>query len=368
MSAGTDGRTAIIVVAWNHRRYLADCLRAVGESGIAPGTAELILVDNASSDGTAEFVRTELLSADGRATRQGFPIRFLANAENLGFSGGNNQAIRLAIESGAEFVYLLNPDTEAQPGFLAKALEAMRDPQVGVVQSLLRLHPRTELVNSWGNEIHYLGFGYAGGESVPLASEEARRKIVPREIAYASGAGMLVRASLIEEIGGLDESLFAYHEDLEFSWRARLAGRKVVLAPESVVDHKYEFSRSIAKYYWMERNRYLVALRMYRWPTLFLLVPAFLAMEIGLWLFALKGGWWREKARAVHDALKPSRWRETLEARRRIARLRKVSDREATRLFTGKILFQQMKPGLLTLVANPVFAAYWRLARLFLVW
>ncbi len=242
------------------------------------------------------------------------------------------------------------------------------DPKIGIVQSLLTLHPRTDLVNSWGNEIHFLGFGYAGGESTPLAEARNQGKLEIRDIAYASGAGMLVRSSLIKEIGGLDESLFAYHEDLEFSWRARLAGWRVVLAPASVVHHKYEFSRSIKKYYWMERNRFLVMKKLYKPATLWLLLPALLVMEIGLWLFAFRGGWWREKLRAYAFFFRPSTFREIWRGRHRIRHLRKITDHEASRPFTGKILFQQMSPTLLTRVANPLFSAYWAVARRIMKW
>jgi len=362
-------RTAVIVVSWNHGRFLADCFRSVAEAGIEQGTATLMIVDNASPDGSGDFIARELLSADGKTTKEGFPCVFFKNTDNLGFSGGNNQAIRKALEEGYEYVYLLNPDTEAQPGFLDHALRvAEGDPAIGVVQSLLRLHPRTDLVNSYGNEIHFLGFGYAGGESVPVRDPSVQEKLRVRDIAYASGAGMLVRASTLREIGFLDEELFAYHEDLEFSWRARLAGWRTVLAPESVVFHKYEFSRSIKKYFWMERNRFIVMLRMYRLPTLLLIFPAFAAMELGLWAFAFKGGWWREKLRAYGHFLSPVNWMRLFEARRRAQALRKVSDREATRLFVGRILFQQLRPTLLTRVANPVFSFYWALTRLVLFW
>lgn len=362
-------RTAVIVVSWNHGRYLADCFRSVAEAGIEPGAATLMIVDNASPDGSGDFIAKELLTADGKTTKEGFPCVFFKNADNRGFSGGNNQAIRKALDEDYDFVYLLNPDTEAQPGFLAEALRvAEGDPEIGVVQSLLRLHPATDLVNTYGNEIHFLGFGYAGGESVPFRDPSVQAKLHVRDIAYASGAGMLMRTSMLRGIGLLDEELFAYHEDLEFAWRARLAGWRTVLAPSSVVFHKYEFSRSIKKYFWMERNRFIVMLRMYRLPTLLVTLPAFLAMELGLWAFAFKGGWWREKLRAYAHFLSPSNWTKLLEARDRVQKLRKVSDREATRLFTGRILFQQMQPALLTRIANPLFSLYWTLVRLVLFW
>ena len=362
-------RVAIIVVSWNHRRFLAACFQAVERAGIAPGTATFMIVDNASTDGSGDFIARELLAPDGKMTKGGFPCVFFKNPENLGFSGGNNLAMRQALEEDYDYVYLLNPDTEAQPGFLEEAIRVMEtDAFIGVVQSQLRLHPRTELLNSYGNEIHFLGFGYAGGESLRVDAPEAKAKLHVRDITYASGAGMLIRVSLLREIGFLDEELFAYHEDLEFSWRARLAGRRVMLAPNSLVYHKYEFSRSIKKYFWMERNRLIVMLRMYRVATLLLLLPAFLAMEFGLWAFAFKSGWWREKLRAYAYFLSPASWSKLVIARRRVQALRKIDDRQATELFTGRILFQQMQPSLLMRVANPVFAGYWALARLILFW
>jgi hypothetical protein len=366
---GASKRAAIIVVSWNHGRFLADCFRAVERAGIAPGAARLMIVDNASPDGSGDFIAKELVSPDGRSTRGGFPCVFFKNAENLGFSGGNNQAMRKALEDGDGYAYLLNPDTEAQPGFLEEAIKVMEsDPRIGIVQSQLRLHPKTELVNSWGNEIHFLGFGYAGGESTPADGPEARAKLRVRDIAYASGAGMLIRASMLRELGMLDEELFAYHEDLEFSWRARLAGWRVVLAPASVVHHKYEFSRSIKKYYWMERNRLIVLLRCYRWQTLLATLPAFLAMELGLWIFAFKSGWWKEKLRTYAYFLLPANLGKLAAARRKTQCLRRISDRRATAPFTGKVLFQQMQPVLLTRLANPLFATYWKILHLFMFW
>ena len=362
-----NGRTSVIVVAYNHKRFLKDCLASLERA--AGHVARLILIDNASTDGSAAFIREELMSEGCNATKGGMAARYIESPTNLGFSGANNKGFEIALLDGDEFVYLLNPDTEAQPGFLEEAMKVMRsDPKIGIVQSLLLLSPETDKVNSWGNEIHFLGFGYAGGESVPVSQARKEGKLEVRDIAYASGAGMLVRTSLIREIGGLDEDLFAYHEDLEFSWRARLAGRRVLLAPASIVHHKYEFSRSIKKYFWMERNRFLVMKKLYKPATVWLIMPALLVMEAGLWLFAFRGGWWREKLRAYAYFFRPSTWRNIRRGRHHVRHLRKVSDRDASRLFTGKILFQQMNPTLLTRVANPLFSAYWTVARFFLRW
>jgi GT2 family glycosyltransferase len=192
------GRTSIVVVAHNHRAYLPECVRALERAALPPHT-RLIIVDNASSDGTAELVRDELLTADGTQTRGGLPALLLAEPTNSGFSGGNNLAIRRALGDGDELAYLLNPDTEVEPGFLTAALAvAAADPRIALVQSLLVRHPETNLINSFGNDLHYLGVGYAAGDGRSLDDPEVVTLLAGvRDIAFASGAAMLVRLAAL---------------------------------------------------------------------------------------------------------------------------------------------------------------------------
>ena len=359
------GRTTIVVVSYNHRAYLGACLAALDRAAFDPTQVRLILIDNASADGTPDFVRRELLSPEGDRTRGGLPTIFIASESNLGFAGGNNLAFRRAIADGDEFVYLLNPDTEAEPDFLAQALQvAQTDPKIALVQSLLLRHPSFDVVNTYGNVIHYLGFGYAAGDGLRIDEPAvAARLSAVHDIAYPSGAGALARVSALVAIGLFNEELFAYHEDLELGWRARLAGFRVVFAPDSRVRHKYEFSRNTRKFYWMERNRFLVMVWCYQGRSLLLVLPALGAMEVGLWLFALRAGWWREKARAYAYFLTPGRWPAILAERRRVQALRACPDAQVTDLFAGEVIFPAVSPWLLEKVGNPLFAAYWRVVR-----
>ncbi len=364
------GRTSIVVVSYNHRHFLGPCLDAVDRAGLDPATTRLIVVDNASSDGTAELLRSALLTDGATRTRGGLPATLLALDDNTGFAGGNNIAIERARADGDEFVYLLNPDTEAEPGFLAEAIAAAQsDPSIAFVQSLILRHGPGDLVNTYGNALHFLGFGYAAGDGRPLTDPDVSQRLHGvHDIGFASGAGMLARVSVLAAIGAFAEELFVYEEDLELSWRALLAGHRVVLAPASRIRHKYEFSRSTSKFYWLERNRWLVLAWCYRVPTLLLLLPALTAMEVGLWGLAAKGGWWRHKARAAAYVLSPQRWPQILATRRRVQALRQRSDKEVSAIFTGRIVFEAMSPVLLTHVANPLFDAYWRLARRLMRW
>jgi GT2 family glycosyltransferase len=364
------GRTSIVVVSYNNSADLPDCVRALERAGLDPALTRLILVDNASSDGSADLIRRQLLAADGQRTSGGLPALFIHNPENLGFAGGNNVAFRRAIADGDEFVYMLNPDTEVEPGFLEEALAAARaDPRIALVQSLVLRHPDSDVVNTYGNALHYLGFGYAAGDGSCVDDPQVRSLLsAVRDIPFASGAAALARTAALEAIGLFNEELFVYCEDTELGWRARLAGWRVVFAPRSRVRHKYEFSRGTAKYYWLERNRVLVLAWCYRAPTLALLAPALLAMEAGLWAFALRGGWWREKGRAYRYLADPRRWPKVLETRRRVQALRAADDRDLAALASGEIVFPAVSPWLLTRVANPLLDGYWRVVRALLRW
>jgi hypothetical protein len=364
------GTTSIAIVAHNHRPFLEACLDALDRAGLDPDTTRIFLVDNASTDGTAAFVAKELLAGTPPRTRGGLPVRFVASGTNLGFSGGNNLVFQQAIADGDEFVYVLNPDTEVEPGFLHEAIAVARlDAPIALVQSLVLRHGEPGIVNSYGDALHFLGFGYSNGDGRPLSDPDvAARTAAVRELPYACGTAALVRVAALSAIGLFQEELFVYCEDVELSWRARLAGYRVVLAPGSRVHHKYDFHKSPAKFYWLERNRWLVLLWCYRAWTLVLLAPALLAMEGGVWAMAVTGGWWREKARACLYLLSPSHWPRIFATRRAVQKLRRRRDRDVTELFAGVITFGPMSPWLLTRVANPALAAYWRVVRRLVFW
>jgi GT2 family glycosyltransferase len=297
-------------------------------------------------------------------------VVFVESRTNLGFAGANNLAFRRAAADGDEFVYLLNPDTEVEAGFLAEAIAAARiDADIALVQSLVLRHAEPDTVNSYGDALHFLGFGYSNGDGRTLSEPDvAACTAGVRDIPYACGTAALVRLAAISDIGPFQEELFVYSEDVELGWRARLAGYRAVAAPASRVRHKYDFHRSTAKFYWLERNRWLVLLWCYRASTLVLLGPALAIMEAGVWAMAAKEGWWREKARACRYLLTPSHWPRLLATRRAVQTLRRRGDCEVTELFAGVITFGPVSPWLLTRIGNPVLSAYWRLVRRLLCW
>lgn len=344
-------RVCVIIACYNGRQYLPDCLSSLVAVDYPKDGREILVVDNASSDGSAEYVRKNWLQ-----------VKLVVLDRNTGFTGANNVGLRYALERNCEYAFLLNQDTVVTSAFLREAVAvAQTDEKIGAVQSKLLRH-NTDKINSWGNVIHFLGFGYAGGNGLPDRSMESR------EIAYASGAAVLLRCSALQAVGTFDETLFMYHDDLDLGWRLRLAGFHSVLAPTSVVYHKYEFSRSIRKYYLMEKNRYQIILTHYRLGTLLLLWPASLLVDLGLLAQSVAGGFFKQQVAAQLHFCRISTWRWVWSRRREVQRLRKRTDREITRLFSGRIEFQDSPLPVLVQVANAVLSGYWRMVRWLLWW
>jgi len=341
-------KVLLVIITYNAAEYLGDCLSSVARARYPRESFKVLVVDNGSTDGSVDFIRTNFSD-----------VEVIVNEKNFGFAGGNNVGMRYAIDHNFDYVYLLNQDTVVDADFINEVVaEARTDARIGAVQSKLLLHDKPELLNSRGNMIHYLGFAFAGGYL------ERDRPLKVSEIAYASGASCLLSVSALKEVGLFNDSFFMYHEDTDLGWRLWLSGRRV----KSVVYHKYEFSKSIKKYYFMERNRYLVLLQNYKLPTLLLISPALLAMDFAMVVYAMRSGWWREELAACNYFFYPKSWRSILAARRHVQKKRRVKDRDVIRRFTGKIEFQDLPNPLLQHIGNPIFNGYWQLVKRIIWW
>lgn len=322
----------------------------------------MVIVDNPSPLGNlAEYLQTKVLSRVGVDLPR---VSVLENSKNTGFAGGHNDGYAVSRQYSPEFVYLLNQDAYVAPDVLVEVVAvARRNPNAAVVQSRIMLAQDERRFNSCGNAMHFLGFGYSLGYQdiyQPGSSIEKQRHGLP--MFYASGAAMLLRVSALEKIGGLFESsYFMYHEDLDVSWRARLAGFDVDYAEASVMYHHYEFSRSLQKFYWMERNRHLTNFSNYELSTLLLMAPAMIILELGTFVFACKSGWWREKLRSWAFFFKKSTWGQVVDRRRLIRSIRVKGDDEILPLTVGIITAQEVQNPLVIYVMNPVLRLYRRL-------
>lgn len=350
-----------VVVAYNPYRaeFFPRCLQALKALQLTSETLEIqhqiLVVDNASSDDTRLRVRRE------------FPhVEMYASQENLGYAGGNNIGFEKALAYQADFVGVVTQDVVVDEQWLLQSVEAaLSDSRVGLVQPLLLLWPQKDLVNSIGNATHILGYGYARAYREPVVSLNSRET---QPVPYASGACLLLSAKALREVGGFDEEMWMYNEDQDLGWRMWLMGYKNVMAPQSKAYHQYEFSRSISKVYFMDRNRLLVVLQNYHWASLLLLAPGLLINEAATFVLAVAGGWWREKIRVWRYFLRRNSWRKIREKRRLRQSQRTVKDKEIIAMFTGKILFQDIRNTVIDRVANPVLHLYWRFMRFVVFW
>lgn len=350
-----------VIVSYNPYRYgffpacLNQVTQTITENEQYKLEHEIVVVDNASADDAPTLVRRDFPS-----------VRLVETGSNLGYAGGNNVALREALKQGADYVAVITQDVFVEPDWLIKAVAvAESQPKIGAVQPLIVLDQARDTVNSIGNRTHFLGYGYADGY---------RRKRMHfagmgvQPVCYASGACLLLSCRALADVGLFDEEMWMYNEDQDLGWRMWLGGYKQVLAPQSVVYHRYEFSRSITKMYYMDRNRLLVALQNYHWATLLLIAPVLLANELASFVFALAGGWRREKIAVWRYFLTWKHWVLLWQKRRMRQQQRVATEKEIIRSFTGRILFQDLRNPIVIYVGNPLLAAYWAVVRAIVFW
>lgn len=244
---GAPPEVTVVVVNFNGRHYLGECLASLEAQTLPRRSWEAILVDNGSTDGSADYVRSA------------FPwMRLLQASRNLGFARANNAAFR---QARGRFLALLNNDTAADAGWLEGLLEALEaEPGAGGAASKIVFRDRPDLINSAGLNLYADGRGGDRGFRQP----DDGRFDQPAEVFGACAAGVLLRRELLEDVGDFDERFFVYYEDLDLAWRARLRGWRFVYAPRSLVRHVHcgtsgEWSPFFV--YHVERNRALVALK-----------------------------------------------------------------------------------------------------------
>ncbi|MFA6254798.1 MAG: glycosyltransferase family 2 protein [Patescibacteria group bacterium] len=345
-------KVLIVILVYNGADFLRDCLSSLAKITYPKDSFEILVIDNASTDASVQYLKNNW--AD---------IKLIENKENSGFAAGNNIGLQYGIDNGFDYVYLLNQDTVVSPNFLDEVMAiAQTDEKIGAVQSKLLLYQDQGKINSIGNEIHYLGFAFAGGYQM------VDQELAVKEITYPSGACALFRTSVLKQVGLFNADFFMYHEDADLGWRLWLAGWKVMLAPNSVVYHKYEFSRSIKKYYYMERNRYLVMLQNYKMATIFLISPAWLIMDIAMFFYSFIGGWWQEEFNVYAYFFNPRNWGKFIKTRKEVQSKRIVKDKEIIKRFVGKIEFQDLQNPLLKYIANPIFNCYWQVIKKIVWW
>lgn len=364
----TYPKIAIIYLLYYHNEsYVDDALSALKKITYPKDKLEFIIVNNPHpKDGLmARYVDDVVMPLSGKEIPH---VTYLPQKENLGFAGGNNVGVDWALENDFSYVFFHNNDGFFAANAFEPLVEAFEfDPKIGAAQSLMLLHPETNLLNSAGNSFHYLGFGFCDQYRTKVAELNLPKL---KEVDYASGAALMIRTDLIRQYGSWDPDFFMYHEDLEWSFRLRAFGYKIVLVRDSVFYHKYQFGRSIEKFFWMERNRHAIMLMFFKVPTLILLFPIAFFLEFGLWFFSIVNGYAGKRVDVYKYWLKSENWKLWLKKRAFIQKNRVITDRELLKHSVSEIKFQEseMKNPLLKFVGNPIMRAYYVLIVKGLIW
>jgi GT2 family glycosyltransferase len=322
---------AVVILNWNGKAFLEQFLPSVVKCSEA--SAEIVVVDNASSDGSVSFLE------------QYYPgIRLIQNAENGGFSKGYNDGLS---QIEADYYVLLNSDVEVSDGWIEPVIAMMEaDPSIGACQPKLRsFHERDkfEYAGAAGGFIDAYGYPFCRGRIFDVLEVDQGQYDDACEIFWATGACLFVRADLYHTFGGLDEDFFAHMEEIDFCWRLKNAGYKVMFCPESTVYHVGGGSlpkSSPRKTYLNFRNNLFLLVKNLPSKRLgwVLFIRYFLDMFAAV-NFLLKGSW--ADAQAVCSA----HWHFLRSFPRFVKKRRSLSQQDVGQVYWGSIVFDHFLGG-----------------------
>jgi GT2 family glycosyltransferase len=214
------GYARVIIVNWNGKRFLGDCLNALEKQSYP--NYDVTVVDNGSTDGSVDFIHHH------------FPVvQILSLNDNAGFSKANNIAIIKALSDGVQYIALLNNDTKVEEEWLEHLVRIMESKQdIGICASKMLRMETPHIIDSTGHLFKWGRIFDRGHGEV-----DARQYDDQLDIVGACAGACLYRKEMLEEIGLFDESYGSYYEDAEFSWRAYNRGWRAKYVPKSIILH-----------------------------------------------------------------------------------------------------------------------------------
>jgi GT2 family glycosyltransferase len=221
----------VIVLNYNGGGLIENCLKSLEKVNYS--NLHILVVDNNSSDDSVFKIEKKFSD-----------LKIINNKKNFGFSKGNNVGIDFALKNDADYVLLLNQDTEVEPDFLSKLIkEGEKDNKTGLLSPIIFLE-KTKKIWFSGGRINWW--------NMKAFHEFDLVKSKSFETSFLTGCSLLIKREVLEKIGPLDEDFFLYWEDVDYSVRAKKAGFKIKVVPESVIYH-FESSNELNenKVYWL---------------------------------------------------------------------------------------------------------------------
>lgn len=233
-----------VILNTNRKADTLECMRSLAQSTYPNHRA--IVLDNASTDGSVEAIEAE------------FPeVHIIRLQHNLGYAGNNNAGVDAAMQMGANWVLVLNEDTILATDCIQNmVVEAERDHQVGVVGPLVYHHDEPKVIQSAGGRLDETWQSIHIGQNQVDQGQFSS----PQPVDWITGCSIMVRRSVIEQVGALDERFFYYWEEVDWCRRAAEAGWKILMVPGAHLWHKgvsRNYTPSANVTYYATRNRLL---------------------------------------------------------------------------------------------------------------
>ncbi|MHA1834573.1 MAG: glycosyltransferase family 2 protein [Candidatus Baldrarchaeia archaeon] len=304
----------VLILNYNGKFHLKKCIDSVLETDYP--NFEIVIVDNGSTDGSVDFIRKTYPN-----------VKAIAFEKNFGFAEAYNRAIR---KIKTEIIMLLNNDIIVDKNWLKELVKHVSDTRVASATCKMKFLNNKEIINSAGGSCDIYGVAWARGNG----EKDIGQYDQTCEVFYVSGATMMLKKSVWRDVGPFDSRYFMYAEELDWCWRARLKGYKILYVPKSVVFHKWHGTSSKTPFiYLLERNWLCNLIKNYNTTTIVQLIPAYLLLKMlkFLWL-AFKGA--RNEKLAVPKAIlwNLKNLKGTLRRRAQIQATRKVPDEQIQKL------------------------------------
>lgn len=237
-----------VILNTNRKNDTLEALESLAESTYL--NQQIIVLDNASTDGSVS------------AIRQRYPqVQVIELEQNLGYAGNNNVGIQAALDSGADWVFVLNEDTILAPDCISRLIEVGEsDSQIGIVGPMVYHHNEPTVIQSAGGKMSSKWVSYHLSQN----EEDKGDYSTPHQVDWISGCAIMVRSVAIKQAGMIDERFFYYWEETEWCLRIGKAGWKVFHNPQAHLWHKgvqrdYRPGPNVT--YYSTRNRLLLLLK-----------------------------------------------------------------------------------------------------------
>lgn len=327
----------VIIPHFNGVEILDKCLASL-EKATYPNLS-VIIVDNGTVDESLKL-----------ASEKYKRIKILSAGKNLGYAGGCNFGFR---RTRGKYAVFLNNDTEQEPDWLERLVEvAEKDDRIAAVQpKLLSMQARQrgekvfDYAGAAGGMLDALGYPYARGRVFNSVEVDKGQYDTVTEIFWASGAAMMVRRSVVEELGAFDDDFFAHMEEIDLCWRMKLAGYRVVSVPDAVVYHYGGATLAAGnprKIYLNHRNNLMMIVKNASLGRLLWLLPVRIILELASLLYYrfYAGDYVRYAWRALWWNVQ--NFTKTLAKRRHIQAMRRQADKDIFKNSGGCVVLKKV--------------------------